>query len=174
MPLSADILWKLRDLSPGYGNIIQEAVDEIERLRERLGPRGLEVVGIDGIGHYVNEKVKAEIERLRGGENWCRYASYEILRQAVIELRRSGGISDVTTEKAKKLFREIKTGYEEVASHEDVERANEQTKAWRAQHFVDTARRLEQKAEELKAEAARYRALAVTSHHDQQITRKEG
>lgn len=38
---------------------------EINRLRERLGPRGLEVVVIDGAGHYVNEKVKAEIERLR-------------------------------------------------------------------------------------------------------------
>ena len=39
---------------------------ELEMLRERLGPRGLEVVEIDGAGHYVNEKVKAEIERLRG------------------------------------------------------------------------------------------------------------
>lgn len=28
-----DILYKLRDLSPGYGNIIKEAIDEIERLR---------------------------------------------------------------------------------------------------------------------------------------------
>lgn len=43
------------------------ACDEIARLRERLGPRGLEVVMIDGIGHYVNAKVKAEIERLRTG-----------------------------------------------------------------------------------------------------------
>lgn len=60
-----DILQDLRDLSPGYGNIIQRAVDEIERLRDRLGPRGLEVVEIDGVGHYVNKKVKAEIERLR-------------------------------------------------------------------------------------------------------------
>jgi phosphopantetheine adenylyltransferase len=42
-----------------------DAADEIERLRERLGPRGLEVVMIDGAGHYVNEKVKAEVERLR-------------------------------------------------------------------------------------------------------------
>lgn len=38
---------------------------ENERLRERLGPRGLEVVEINGAGHYVNKKVKAEIERLR-------------------------------------------------------------------------------------------------------------
>ncbi|MGY4621994.1 hypothetical protein ACVWZ4_007221 [Bradyrhizobium sp. USDA 4472] len=38
---------------------------EINRLRERLGPRGLEVVDIDGAGHYVNAKVKTEIERLR-------------------------------------------------------------------------------------------------------------
>jgi hypothetical protein len=35
-------------------------------LRERLGPRGLEVIEIDGANHYVNEKIKAEIERLRG------------------------------------------------------------------------------------------------------------
>lgn len=38
---------------------------ENRMLRERLGPRGLEVVMIDGRGHYVNEAVKAEIERLR-------------------------------------------------------------------------------------------------------------
>lgn len=43
----------------------EEVTAEIKRLRERLGPRGLEVVFIDGAGHYVNEKVKAEIERLR-------------------------------------------------------------------------------------------------------------
>lgn len=77
----------LRDLlrrAASYGGIepqldieIQAAIEatgtEIGRLRERLGPRGLEVVMIDGAGHYVNEKVKAEIERLRAyqqrGEN---------------------------------------------------------------------------------------------------------
>lgn len=42
-----------------------ELMEENRRLRERLGPRGLEVVEIDGAGHYVNEKVKAEIEQLR-------------------------------------------------------------------------------------------------------------
>lgn len=42
-----------------------ELLEENRRLRERLGPRGLEVVEIDGVGHYVNEKVRAEIERLR-------------------------------------------------------------------------------------------------------------
>lgn len=42
-----------------------ELLEENRRLRERLGPRGLEVVMIDGAGHYVNEKVKAEIEALR-------------------------------------------------------------------------------------------------------------
>ena len=31
-----DILYRLRDLSPGYGNIIQDAVAEIERLRIAL------------------------------------------------------------------------------------------------------------------------------------------
>jgi hypothetical protein len=40
-------------------------LSEVRMLRERLGPRGLEVVVIDGAGHYVNKKVKAEIERLR-------------------------------------------------------------------------------------------------------------
>lgn len=39
--------------------------EELRMLRERLGPCGLEVVMIDGAGHYVNEKVKAEIEKLR-------------------------------------------------------------------------------------------------------------
>lgn len=47
---------------------ISELENEIERLRERLGPRGLEVVMIDGRGHYVNEAVKAEIERLRANQ----------------------------------------------------------------------------------------------------------
>ncbi len=43
----------------------KRAEAENERLRERLGPRGLEVVEINGAGHYVNERVKAEIDRLR-------------------------------------------------------------------------------------------------------------
>jgi hypothetical protein len=38
---------------------------EIERLRERLGPRGLVVAMIDGAGHYVNETVAAELDHLR-------------------------------------------------------------------------------------------------------------
>lgn len=46
-------------------NAHKEMLEEIKRLRERLGPRGLEVVFIDDVGHYVNEKIKAEIERLR-------------------------------------------------------------------------------------------------------------
>ena len=29
----SDILERLRDLSPGYGNVIKDAVEEIERLR---------------------------------------------------------------------------------------------------------------------------------------------
>ena len=52
-------------LTNGDTDIMWEAADEIQRLRERLGPRGLEVVEISGAGHYVNEKVKAEIECLR-------------------------------------------------------------------------------------------------------------
>lgn len=39
--------------------------DELRMLRERLGPRGLEVIEIDGRGHYVNEVVKTEIVKLR-------------------------------------------------------------------------------------------------------------
>ena len=38
---------------------------ENERLKERIGPRGLEVVEIDGAGHYVNFIVLDEIKRLR-------------------------------------------------------------------------------------------------------------
>ena len=44
--------------------------EELRMLRERLGPRGLEVVFIGDVGHYVNEKIKAEIERLRAGTQW--------------------------------------------------------------------------------------------------------
>lgn len=59
-----DLLERLRNPLNGT-ELRTEAADEIERLRQRLGPRGLEVVEIDGAGHYVNAKVKAEIERLR-------------------------------------------------------------------------------------------------------------
>jgi hypothetical protein len=62
MRSAADYMMKLSGVDPIW---LREAADEIERLRERLGPRGLEVIMIDGAGHYVNEKVKAEIERLR-------------------------------------------------------------------------------------------------------------
>lgn len=44
---------------------IEELRIEVERLRERLGPRGLEVVMIGDTGHYVNETIKAEIDGLR-------------------------------------------------------------------------------------------------------------
>jgi len=53
------------DFGVGYGNGFEDQQKEIDRLRERLGPCGLEVVEINGAGHYVNEKVKAEIDRLR-------------------------------------------------------------------------------------------------------------
>ena len=45
---------------------LDDALAEIKRLKDRLGPRGLEVVVINGVGHYANTAVKAEIERLRG------------------------------------------------------------------------------------------------------------
>lgn len=44
---------------------VKELVADNEKLRERLGPRGLEVVMIGDAGHYVSEAVKAEIESLR-------------------------------------------------------------------------------------------------------------
>jgi hypothetical protein len=40
---------------------VTEQAAEIERLRERLGPRGLEVVMIDGTGHYVSAAVAAKL-----------------------------------------------------------------------------------------------------------------
>jgi hypothetical protein len=44
---------------------VRELLADNKKLRERLGPRGLEVVLIGDIGHYVNKAVKAEIESLR-------------------------------------------------------------------------------------------------------------
>lgn len=44
--------------------------EELRMLRERLGPRGLEVIEIDGRGHYVNEAVKAEIVKLRADHGY--------------------------------------------------------------------------------------------------------
>jgi len=52
---------KDKAMADQLGNVLRK----YEALEERLGPRGLEVVMIDGAGHYVNEKIKAEIERLR-------------------------------------------------------------------------------------------------------------
>lgn len=43
----------------------RELLADNAKLRERLGPRGLEVVMIGDAGHYVSELVKAEIESLR-------------------------------------------------------------------------------------------------------------
>jgi uncharacterized protein YoxC len=45
---------------------VRELLEDNEKLRQRLGPLGLEVVMIGDAGHYVNEAVKAEIESLRG------------------------------------------------------------------------------------------------------------
>lgn len=44
---------------------LDAANEEVEKLRERLGPHGLVVVDIDKTGHYVSEKVADEITRLR-------------------------------------------------------------------------------------------------------------
>lgn len=55
------------DMSSAATALSQQAA-EIERLRERLGPHGLVVVTIGEVGHYVNEAVAAEIERLKAGQ----------------------------------------------------------------------------------------------------------
>jgi uncharacterized protein YoxC len=44
---------------------VRELLADNEKLRERLGPHGLEVVMIGDSGHYVNQAVRAEIESLR-------------------------------------------------------------------------------------------------------------
>jgi hypothetical protein len=56
---------------PAAASTMNQAADmlaakdaEIERLCERLGPRGLVVVNIGPAGHYVSEAVAAHIERL--------------------------------------------------------------------------------------------------------------
>lgn len=48
----------------------QTETDELRMLRERLGPHGLEVIEINGRGHYVNEAVKAEIVKLRADNGY--------------------------------------------------------------------------------------------------------
>jgi hypothetical protein len=65
-----DIVEQLR-APDGNRRLLDEAADRIEkleaennRLLERLGPRGLEVVFIGDTGHYVNVKIKAHIEKL--------------------------------------------------------------------------------------------------------------
>ena len=99
--MSDDIAADLRsyterfELSPRIqGKLMLEAADEIERLRERLGPRGLEVVQIDGAGHYVNVKVKTEIERLqKDNKHWQAVASQGITieRELRVEIERLRG-----------------------------------------------------------------------------------
>lgn len=56
------------DILESQAKALSDAEAERDRLRERLGPRGLEVVVIEGRGHYVNQAVKSEIERLRVDE----------------------------------------------------------------------------------------------------------
>ena len=48
-----------------YVNELVDVKAELARLRKRVGPRGLEVVMIDGVGHYVSEAVAKELARLR-------------------------------------------------------------------------------------------------------------
>jgi hypothetical protein len=49
----------------GLHQRVLELLADNTRLRDRLGPLGLEVVMIGDAGHYVNDAVKAEIGRLR-------------------------------------------------------------------------------------------------------------
>lgn len=56
--------------------------EELRMLRERLGPRGLQVVMIKGSGHYVNEAVKDEIERLRAQVKIARNQRNEYQKRA--------------------------------------------------------------------------------------------
>lgn len=44
---------------------------ELERVSERVGPQGLEVVMIGEVGHYVSTAVKEELERVRGELVWA-------------------------------------------------------------------------------------------------------
>ena len=52
------------------------------------------------------------IEQIAEQRDWRRYAALEIVRQAVVDIHRGGDITGVTCEKMKRLFPEIKTGYE--------------------------------------------------------------
>jgi hypothetical protein len=52
---------------------------ENERLKQRLGPLGLVVITINGTGHYVNEAVAAEIDRL-----WARIAEIQNAAASVL------------------------------------------------------------------------------------------
>jgi len=58
---------------------LTDAIAEIRRLRERLGPFGLEVIWIDEHGHYVNARVKAEIEALRAAAAGQREETIDIV-----------------------------------------------------------------------------------------------
>ena len=44
---------------------INDLQAELERVRERVGQRGLEVVMIGKVGHYVSTAVKEELERVK-------------------------------------------------------------------------------------------------------------
>lgn len=84
-------VWNARHSHYEPAPVCQEAAEEIRRLRERLGPRGIEVVMIDDTGHYVNEKVKAEIERLREENRHFREATVAAMTSSPLSSNHNQG-----------------------------------------------------------------------------------
>jgi hypothetical protein len=82
--LTAEVERKCQVIDIAYDRCIK-AETEIERLTKRCYPNA--VVMIDGGGHYVNEMVKAEIERLRAAleriANESDDIGYDIAREAL-------------------------------------------------------------------------------------------
>ncbi len=68
---------------------LAEAKQEIDRLRERLGPMGLVVVEINGSGHYVSEIVADHIALLKAERDEARdYGAQARIRENETEDRR--------------------------------------------------------------------------------------
>ena len=91
-------------IGEAFATALRAKDEEIARLTERLGPRGLEVVMIDGSGHYVSEKVAATIRRLEetlvlSERQTTEQARVKELREALERIRTYGG--DYTTDQPK-------------------------------------------------------------------------
>ncbi len=94
-----DILERLNDQHLAWAPLRKEATDEIERLRERLGPLGLEIVMVDGAGHYVNTKVKSKIEQLHAHNAELLAALHGMMgaTEIIHKLVRKESFGDMTT-----------------------------------------------------------------------------